>query len=101
MQASAVCPQCNVTVPRGQVVCTNCGSHLEMGYFDKTFTQNSIVVLVLFSLCCGGIALILGIIGIATCKDPVAKRNAIIVLVVGAIVTALGVFMQLGQAAAM
>ncbi len=28
MQASAICPQCNVTVPRGQVVCMNCGSNL-------------------------------------------------------------------------
>lgn len=28
MQASAICPQCNVTVQPGQVVCMNCGSHL-------------------------------------------------------------------------
>ena len=28
VQASAICPQCNVTVPQGQVVCMNCGSNL-------------------------------------------------------------------------
>ena len=77
------------------------GSPEEMGWFDKTFSQTSIVVLILFGLCCGGIALILGIIGIATCKDPTAKRNATIVTVIGAITTALGVFMQFASAAAM
>ena len=77
------------------------GSPEEMGWFDKTFSQTSIVVLILFGLCCGGIALILGIIGIATCKDPTAKRNATIVTVIGAIMTALGVFMQFASAAAM
>ena len=72
----------------------------ELGFFDKTFKNTNIVILIIFGLCCGIIPLVLGIIGIATCKDPTAKRNAIIVTVVGAISFILSILLQLGGALA-
>ncbi len=51
-------------------------------WLDKQFSQTSIVLLVLFPLCCGMFALIFGIIGVAACQHPKARQNAIIVLVI-------------------
>ena len=53
---------------------------------DSFFTSTNIVVLVLFSCFCSGLAVILGIVGLATCKDERAKSNALIVTIIGAIV---------------
>jgi hypothetical protein len=47
------------------------------------FANTNIVLLILFGVCCNGIAFILGIIGLITCTDPVAKRNALIVTIIG------------------
>jgi hypothetical protein len=54
---------------------------------DGMFANTNIVVLILFGLCCGEIALILGIVGLAVCKDEKAKQNAMIVTVISAILT--------------
>jgi len=59
------------------------------------FANTNIVLLILFSFCCNGIALILGIVGLITCKDELAKRNAMIVTIIGGIITVLGVAAQL------
>jgi hypothetical protein len=61
---------------------------------DGFFANTNIVVLVIFALCCNGIALILGIIGLVTCKDPQAKSNATIVTVIGGIMTVVGVVLN-------
>jgi hypothetical protein len=53
-----------------------------LNWLDKQFSQTSLVVLVLFPLCCGIIALVFGIIGVAACEHPKARKNAIIVLVI-------------------
>jgi len=52
---------------------------------DGFFANTNIIILVLFGVCCSGIALILGIIGLVTCTDPLAKRNALIVTILGAL----------------
>jgi hypothetical protein len=62
---------------------------------DGMFANTNIVLLILFSFCCNGIALILGIVGLITCKDELAKRNAMIVTIIGGIITVLGVAAQL------
>jgi hypothetical protein len=61
---------------------------------DGMFANTNIVLLVLFGFCCNGIALILGIVGLITCKDEIAKRNALIVTIIGGIITVLGVVAQ-------
>jgi hypothetical protein len=63
----------------------------QLSGLDGTFANTHIVALVIFSLCCGGIALILGIIGLITCKDPRARQNALIVTIISGIFTVLGV----------
>jgi uncharacterized membrane protein len=57
----------------------------QVGWLDQQFRDTHVIILVLFSLCCGWIALIFGIVGVATCKDPTARTNATIVLVVSGI----------------
>jgi hypothetical protein len=59
---------------------------------DAFFGNTNIVLLILLAVCCNGIALILGIIGLLTCKDPDAKNRALIVTIIGGIITALAVF---------
>jgi hypothetical protein len=48
------------------------------------FADQSIVLLILFGFCCGPIALILGIVGVVTCKGLQAKKNAWILTIIGA-----------------
>lgn len=55
----------------------------KLGPLDKMFRDTNVVLLVLFGLLCGCLAFILGLVGIFTAKDPTAKKNAIIVTVVG------------------
>jgi hypothetical protein len=52
---------------------------------DRMFRDTNIVVIILFGLCCGQIALILGIVGLALCKDPKAKQNATIVVAISVV----------------
>jgi hypothetical protein len=67
----------------------------QLGPLDKTFRDTNIVVLVLFGVCCGMIAAILGLVGVLTAKDPKAKSNATIVLIVGGIMVVLSIVLRL------
>src|SRR5438309_358701 len=57
----------------------------QQGGLDGMFANTNIVILIIFSFCCSPIAFILGIIGLITCTDPLAKRNALIVTILGAV----------------
>jgi hypothetical protein len=64
-------------------------------WIEKELLNTNIVVIVLFGLCCNGclmLPLIFGIIGTATCKDPVARQKALILLIVSACATVLSVW---------
>ena len=63
---------------------------------DAMFADTNIVALILFGLCCSGIALILGVVGLATCTDPKAKQNALIVTILGGISTVFSVGIRFG-----
>ena len=70
---------------------------------DKMFAETNIIILVLFALCCNGlfaIPLILGVVGLFTCKDPTAKKNATVVAGISGIIIALGVIGQFTGAVA-
>jgi len=75
-------------------------ARVELGPLDKTFRDTNIVVLILFSLCCGIIAFALGLVGMLTAKDPKAKANATVVTIISGILTAVGVVLQITGAAA-
>jgi len=60
-----------------------------LGPLDKTFRDTSIVMLILFALCCRGIAFILSLICLITAKDSKAKTNALVVLVIDGLLTVL------------
>jgi hypothetical protein len=78
----------------------------EMGPLDKMYRDTNIVILIIFSLCCGIISLVMNLIAFFTAKDPVAKGNAKTALIVSAIMAVIGViglivqFVFLGAAAA-
>lgn len=57
-----------------------------LGPLDKTFRDTNTVILVIFGICCTWIAAILGLVGMLTAKDPKAKKNATLVLIIGAVV---------------
>lgn len=59
----------------------------EMSWIDKQFLSTSMVVLVFFSICCGNLALIFGILGVAMCKVPEAKQKAMTTLIIAAVVS--------------
>jgi Mn2+/Fe2+ NRAMP family transporter len=52
------------------------------GPLDKIFRDTNKVLLIVFGVCCSGIAFILGLIGMLTAKDPVAKKNATTVVII-------------------
>jgi hypothetical protein len=64
---------------------------------DGFFLNTNMVVLVLFGFCCGIIALVIGIVGLAICKDPDAKQRALIVTIISGITTALGAVYNIMQ----
>jgi len=66
----------------------------QRSWLEKELINTNIVIVVIFALCCNGIALIFGIIGVLTCKDPEAKQKALILLIVSGIMTALAVGLQ-------
>ena len=64
------------------------------GPLDGLFRDTNVVILVIFGLCCNGIAFILGLIGFLTAKDEKAKSNAMVTMIVGGVVTVLGIISQ-------
>jgi hypothetical protein len=61
-----------------------------MNWFDHQFLNTPMVLLILFPLCCGGLAVIFGVIGVIICENHQAKRNAILVLSIGLIWSIIG-----------
>ena len=63
------------------------GSRRQLTGLDAMFANTNIVILILFGFCCGYIALILGIVGLVACTDPLAKRNALIVTLIAGLLS--------------
>ena len=64
---------------------------------DAFFGNTNMALLILLACCCNGVALILGIIGLATCTDEKAKSNAKVVTIVAGILTVLGLISWIAQ----
>jgi hypothetical protein len=61
---------------------------------DGLFAKTNIVLLIIFAVCCNSLfllPLILGIVGLITCKDPRAKQNALVVTIISGIIVGIGV----------
>ena len=61
------------------------------GPLDNMFANTNIVILVIFALCCGLIAFVLALICFLTAKDPKAKSNATIVLIIDGILIVINI----------
>ena len=70
-------------------------SDIQRGPFDKMYHDTNIAVLILFGVCCNWIAFIISLIAFLTAKDPTAKSNAKVVMIVSAIMFALTVVLWL------
>ena len=66
-----------------------------LGPLDKMYRDTNIVVLIFFGLCCGLIALVLSLVALLTGKDPKAKSNATVVLVISGIMLVIGIIVQI------
>ena len=69
----------------------------QQGPLDKMYRDTNIVILIIFSLCCGIIAFVLNLVAFLTAKDSKAKSNAQIGLIISAITTVLGVISTIFQ----
>jgi hypothetical protein len=56
----------------------------QLSGLDRFFVENFILAIVL-SVCCNVVGLVLSVLGVLTCKDPKAKSNALICLIVWAV----------------
>jgi len=112
------CPSCGTACAPRAKLCTHCGynfktkgatqTHVqaaapsygthraggsssgEMGWLDKQLSETSTLVILLFGCCCS-LSLIVGIIGLIICKDPQARRNAGILVIIQATLNALAI----------
>ena len=64
------------------------------------FANTNIVILVLFALCCGIIALVLALVCYFTAKDPKAKSNALVVIMIDVVLTVVQVIVYATMGAA-
>ena len=63
---------------------------------DKWFTDQFVFAIIV-SICCNGlllIPLIVNVIGFITCKDPKAKNNAMICMIISIVLVGLGVVLN-------
>lgn len=62
---------------------------------DKFYADNFILAIIV-SVCCGLIGLAIALVAFITSKDPKAKNNAMICLIISAVLSALGLVAQFG-----
>ena len=62
----------------------------QMGWLEQQFLSLNIVIWIIVAVCCWPAGLIVGGIGYFTATDPKAKQNALITMIVGAVVPVLG-----------
>jgi uncharacterized membrane protein len=67
----------------------------QLGPLDKMYRDTNIVVLILFGVCCGLIAFILSLVAMLTAKDPKAKSNARLVVIISGLLTVISVVAQI------
>jgi Na+/pantothenate symporter len=57
----------------------------------EKFYVDNFVIAIIISVCCGIIGLVLNLVAFFTAKDPKAKNNAMICLIISAVLSALGI----------
>lgn len=65
-----------------------------MGPLDGMYRNTNIVILILFAVCCQLIAFVLSLVAFLTAKDPKAKSNAMLVMLISGILMAIGLVLQ-------
>ena len=60
---------------------------------DSYFTDYFVLAIIV-SVCCNIVALVLNIVGVVTCNDPQAKKNATICLIIWAVLHTIGLILR-------
>jgi hypothetical protein len=97
------CPYCAEQVWLGTQRCPHCNEVLgaelreveERNWLDKQLLNSSTFILLVLAVCLNGVALIIGVIGLAVCKDPEARRRAMTLVIISGIITAVAVVLQI------
>jgi hypothetical protein len=71
----------------------------DLSGMDAFFRNTHMVLLVILSVCCSLVGLILGVIGLATCKNPEARQRATAVTIISGIIFVLGAIARSAQIA--
>lgn len=71
------CSKCGAELDDDAVVCTKCGCQAQ-AEINKQEPKALGILAIIFGALGGLLGLILGIVGICICKEPVNKRNCII-----------------------
>jgi hypothetical protein len=75
------------------------GTRTEKTWLERQFTETAPLMLFLFPLCCGLIAVWFGMIGMVACRDADARRNALSLLIISVVwivvVNVIGFFLVL------
>ncbi len=71
----------------------------ELSWIDKQFRDTPLVLLIIFSCCCNGIALAFGLVGVIACKDPDARQKALIVTIISGLLVGAGTLVRIMSAA--
>jgi hypothetical protein len=58
----------------------------QMNWLEQQFANSNIVLLCIFGFCCNLLAAIIAAVVYFTAKNPTAKQNALIVMIVGFVV---------------
>jgi hypothetical protein len=76
-------------------------SKKELNWFDRQFLNTNVIFLLLLSLCCAGLAVPFGFLGMVGCRSPKARKRAILVFLLGLLWAGLavlgGLFQSLGS----
>jgi len=90
----ANCRECNQQTKLGNALCELCLNKLSG--LDRFFSGNPLLLL-LFSVFCSGLALLFAITGIIGCRNPSAKKSALVMLVVSGFLTFIGLMTVLNR----
>ena len=112
----AKCPACGKKSKQGAAICMSCGYNFktkgklktdvqaaapsyggyrpsqspteELGWLDRNLSNTNTIFILLFGCCCWP-SLIVGIVGLIICKDPQARSNALMLVIIQVVLNVL------------
>lgn len=64
------------------------------GPLDGMYADKNKIILIIFTICCGLISLVVNLIAFLTAKDPSAKANAKLMLIISGVIFVVAILLQ-------